>query len=113
VHAERSDVPYTNDGINHLGFVVDDMDGLVSRMSEAGYHPTAASAIEGHPYRKRAYFLDKNDFEWEFVEYLVATRRKKIHIDCDSGRPTAPDTMLRFASSLLDFFVGFPRALKL
>lgn len=69
-HAVRSDVSYTNDGINHLGFVIDDVDGLVSRMSEAGYQLTAASAMEGHPYRKRAYFLDKNGFEWEFVEYL-------------------------------------------
>ena len=69
-HTERSDVPYTNDGINHLGFVIDDMDALLSRMSAAGYRPTDASAIEGHPYRKRAYFLDGNDFEWEFVEYL-------------------------------------------
>ena len=76
-HTARSDVPYTNDGINHLGFVVDDMDDLVSRMSAAGYHPTAASAIEGHPYRKRAYFLDKNDFEWEFVEYLSSDPAEK------------------------------------
>ncbi len=76
-HTGRSDVPYTNDGINQLGFVVDDMDDLVSRMSAAGYHPTAASAMEGHPYRKRAYFLDKNDFEWEFVEYLSSDPAEK------------------------------------
>ena len=59
----RSDRAYTNDGINHLGFVVEDMQDLLQRMASAGYEPTAASALEGHPYRQRAYFFDKNGFE--------------------------------------------------
>ena len=69
-HSARSDVNYTNDGINHLGFVIDDMDGLLERMEGKGYTPSAGSDLEGHPHRKRAYFFDKNGFEWEFVEYL-------------------------------------------
>ncbi len=71
VPSGRSDVTYTNDGINHLGFVIEGMDALVERMADEGYHPTDASAMEGHPYRRRAYFKDQNGFEWEFVEYLT------------------------------------------
>ena len=73
----RSDTRYINDGINHLGFVVEDMDGLIDRMALEGYKPTDLSALEGHPHRKRAYFFDKNGFEWEFVEYLSDIPAKK------------------------------------
>ena len=66
----RSDTTYTNDGINHLGFVVDDMPALVQRMGSAGYQSTPTSIMDGHPHRRRAYFFDGNGFEWEFVEYL-------------------------------------------
>ena len=69
-HSARSDVTYTNDGINHLGFVIEDMEALLRRMGGAGYEPTDASALEGNPHRRRAYFHDGNGFEWEFVEYL-------------------------------------------
>ena len=64
----KTDVAYTNDGINHLGFVVEDMDVLKERLSAAGYKTTVGS--EEHPYRRRAYFFDGNGFEWEFVQYL-------------------------------------------
>ena len=56
----RSDKTYTNDGINHLGFVIDEMQGLIERMDSAGYKPTPASVIDGHPHRRRAYFFDGN-----------------------------------------------------
>ncbi len=69
-HSGRSDVTYTNDGINHIGFKIDDMDALLERMEREGYKPTDASSLNGHPYRRRAYFRDKNGFEWEFVQYL-------------------------------------------
>ena len=69
-HSPRQDTPYTHDGINHIGFVVEDLEALMSRLREAGYEPTDASALEGHPWRRRAYFIDDNAFEWEFVEYV-------------------------------------------
>ena len=69
-HNNRAGTPYANDGINHLGFVIDDMQGLLGRMSLGGYEPTPASALESHPHRRRAYFFDGNGFEWEFVQYL-------------------------------------------
>ncbi len=69
-HSDRRDSTYENDGINHLGFVTDNLDELLERMEEAGYKPSDASVLDGHPFRRRAYLFDKNGFEWEFVEYL-------------------------------------------
>ncbi|XOV89047.1 MAG: VOC family protein [Pseudomonadota bacterium] len=69
LHAGRVDIPYSNDGINHLGFVVESLDQLLLRLAELNYHPTEASVLDGHPHRRRAYIIDGNGFEWEFVEY--------------------------------------------
>lgn len=68
-HSPTSEETYTHDGFNHLGFVVDDLDELVERMEKAGYPLSPVSAMDSHPFRRRAYFDDGNGFEWEFVEY--------------------------------------------
>ncbi len=54
--------------LNHLGFAVDDVDSLASRMKAAGYRE--GFVAPPHPHRKRRYFHDADDLEWEFVEYL-------------------------------------------
>ncbi|MEH6444302.1 MAG: VOC family protein [Oceanospirillaceae bacterium] len=59
---------YKHDGINHLGFVVDDLAEVVSNLTKAGYQIDPNSS--DHQYRKRAYFYDGNQIEWEFIEYL-------------------------------------------
>ncbi len=66
----RSDVTYRNDGINHLGFVVENLDAIMSRVTEAGYKLSPVSALNDHPHRRRAYYFDDNGIEWELVEYL-------------------------------------------
>lgn len=66
----RQDIPYTNDGINHVGFVVDNLDNVMQRLGASGYTPTSLSGLTDHPHRRRAYFIDGNTFEWEFIEYL-------------------------------------------
>ena len=71
-HHGRQDTTYFHDGINHLGFVVTDLDGIVARLREAEYELASDSAMDEHPHRRRAYFLDGNDVEWELVEYLSA-----------------------------------------
>lgn len=73
-HSGRSDITYQNDGINHLGFVVDGLDELIQKMNKEGYPLTPASALDDHPHRRRAYFFDGNGIEWEFVEYLSENR---------------------------------------
>jgi catechol 2,3-dioxygenase-like lactoylglutathione lyase family enzyme len=54
--------------LNHLGYVVDDVDTLAERLQAAGYRE--GFIAPQHPYRKRRYFHDSDDIEWEFVEYM-------------------------------------------
>ena len=63
------DEQYTSNGINHLGFVVDNIAQIESNLIAAGYHKDPMSTQE--QYRKRSYFYDGNNVEWEFIEYLV------------------------------------------
>lgn len=55
-------------GLNHLAYVVDDADSLRNRMLEAGYKESTPP--NNHPHRKRVYFYDPCENDWEFVEYL-------------------------------------------
>jgi len=55
-------------GVNHLAFVVDDVDALRRRLAEAGY--TDTTVPNQHPARKRVYFSDADGNDWEFVQYL-------------------------------------------
>jgi catechol 2,3-dioxygenase-like lactoylglutathione lyase family enzyme len=55
-------------GVNHLGFVVDDVDALHQRMLAAGYEESTPP--NAHPHRKRIYFLDPDGNDWEFVQYF-------------------------------------------
>ena len=77
LHSGRQDETYQNDGINHIGFVVTELDQLLSRMEAMGYQMTPASEMDSHPYRRRAYVYDGNGVEWEFVEYLSSVSEQK------------------------------------
>lgn len=62
-------VPYEGKpGINHLGYEVDDADGVKKRLAAAGYRDSTYP--NSHPYRKRVYFNDADGNDWEFVQYL-------------------------------------------
>ncbi len=62
--------PYGNDtGLNHLGWEVDDLDSLESRMKAAGFEPNMAA--DEHPARNRRYYYDPDGNDWEFVQYLA------------------------------------------
>jgi len=61
-------VPYGGKpGTNHLGYEVDDVEGVRRRLAEAGYRDTTVP--NDHPHRRRVYFRDAEDNDWEFVEY--------------------------------------------
>ena len=55
-------------GTKHIGIVVPSADQVVARLAAAGH------AIDhwggDHPFRKRAYFMDPDGLQFEFVEYL-------------------------------------------
>ena len=58
-------------GVNHIGFVVDDLGAVLERLRSAGYEPGKVMEEREGPYRKRAYVLDGVANEWEFVQYLT------------------------------------------
>ena len=67
--SEEGFTPYSGKvGVNHLAYVVDDVDALRKRLREAGYRDSTVP--NAHPHRKRAYFYDSEGNDWEFVEYL-------------------------------------------
>ena len=55
-------------GINHLGYEVDDVDGVRERLAAAGFRDSTYP--NNHPHRRRVYFYDADGNDWEFVEYL-------------------------------------------
>ena len=61
---------YAVEGINHLAFVVDDIDGVNQRLSAAGYKSDPQFQEESN-IRRRHYYEDANGLEWEFVQYLT------------------------------------------
>ena len=64
-------VPYSGRaGVNHLGYEVDDAEGLRQRLLAAGYKESTPA--NSHPYRKRVYFHDPEGNDWEFVQYLTS-----------------------------------------
>jgi hypothetical protein len=61
--------PYSGvPGVNHLAYVVDDVDALRKRLAAAGYKDSTPPNV--HPHRKRQYFYDLEGNDWEFVQYL-------------------------------------------
>ena len=66
---------YENHGVNHLGWVVDDLDAVVRRLDEMGYEQAMLGAP--HRQRKRVYYYDAAGFEWEIVEYLADDPQKR------------------------------------
>ncbi|MDG1332713.1 MAG: VOC family protein [Crocinitomicaceae bacterium] len=59
---------YTKPGINHLGFVVEDVDIIAERLLSAGYKRDYPRQEEN--FRTREYFADADGNEYEFVQYL-------------------------------------------
>ena len=61
-------VPYAGrPGLNHLGFEVEDVAAVRTRLLAAGYRETTVP--NAHPHRTRVYFADAEGGDWEFVEY--------------------------------------------
>ncbi|MCG9759808.1 VOC family protein [Pseudoalteromonas sp. Isolate6] len=55
-------------GLAHFAYVVQSVERVVNRLTEAGY--TVDKVGAQHPYRKNVYFIDPAGYEIEFVEYM-------------------------------------------
>ena len=66
----ESNVPNSYDriGINHLGFVVDDVEEIATNLLKNGYKRDYPKQVE--KYRIRDYFADSDGNQFEFVQYL-------------------------------------------
>jgi catechol 2,3-dioxygenase-like lactoylglutathione lyase family enzyme len=54
-------------GINHVGFIVEDRDDLLSKYQAAGFQCEPVNEL---PSRKRLYVRDADGIVWEFIQYL-------------------------------------------
>lgn len=59
---------YAKTGVNHIGFVVNDVEKVAERLLAQNYRRSYPKQME--KYRIRDYFLDADGNEYEFVEYL-------------------------------------------
>jgi catechol 2,3-dioxygenase-like lactoylglutathione lyase family enzyme len=66
----RSRVDYDTVGLNHFGFVVDDLDAARARLEELGIEPHHDADYEPG---RRFYLLDPDGIEVELVEYARAS----------------------------------------
>lgn len=55
-------------GLAHFAYRTENLNALVTRMTDAGYAPHNVGT--DNPFRKNAYFIDHDGYEIEFVEYL-------------------------------------------
>jgi catechol 2,3-dioxygenase-like lactoylglutathione lyase family enzyme len=76
VEPENRWQPYAGvPGVNHLAYVVDDVETLQKRLKAAGYQDS--TPVNNHPYRKRIYFFDSDGNDWEFIQYLTDDPAKR------------------------------------
>ena len=68
--------PYRDYGINHLGWVVDDLEGVIRRLEERGFKKGIPG--ENHRFRRRVYYHDSADFEWELIQYHTTSQEERF-----------------------------------
>lgn len=65
---DNRDLTGQSPGLAHIGFSVDSVDALITRLQKKGYEKSTFGA--DHPYRKNVYFIEPSGFEFEFIQYL-------------------------------------------
>jgi len=64
----KNEKGYVKVGVNHIGFVVGNVEEIANRMLAEGYKRDYPKQIE--KFRIREYFADSDGNEYEFVQYL-------------------------------------------
>jgi len=59
---------YDKMGVNHIGFVVQDVEGIANQLLSNGYKRDFPKEVE--QFRIRDYFADADGNQYEFVQYL-------------------------------------------
>ena len=71
--------PYTDNGINHVGFVVENVDDVKQRLQDGGYAANDMGVSEEG--RTSIYVFDDTGIEWEFVQYHSDDNSVKNHYE--------------------------------
>ena len=66
---------YDGIGINHIGFVVEDVEEIANNLLSNGYKRDYPKTVE--QFRIRDYFVDADGNEYEFVQYLSEVPAEK------------------------------------
>ena len=66
---------YFNPGINHVGFVVNNLNEIKQRLLNNGYREGIKA--DYHRYRQRMYFYDNVGNEFEFIQYNTNEPQKR------------------------------------
>lgn len=65
---ENRDLTSHQVGLAHFAFVTNNLSAVIERLEKAGFSIAKPGAQSR--FRKNCYFIDPNDYEVEFVEYL-------------------------------------------
>jgi len=71
----KVDKNYDGIGINHLGFVVQDVEEIANNLLSKGYKRDYPKQVE--QFRVRDYFADADGNQYEFVQYLSEVVQEK------------------------------------
>lgn len=71
----KADNSYDRIGINHLGFVVQDVEEIANNLLSNGYKRDYPKQVE--QFRIRDYFADADGNQYEFVQYLSEVVEEK------------------------------------
>lgn len=80
----HTDSDYISVGVNHFGFVVDDLDAMRARLESLGISPTDDQDYEPG---RRFYFKDHDGFEIELVQYAAAATSVSIAAESSKKLP--------------------------
>ena len=81
---ELRDINGVTPGLAHLGFVIDDLEGLIERLTGNGYEVDIFG--REHAFRKTVYFCDPAGFQFEFVQYASDKPEEKNMYGGESGQ---------------------------
>jgi len=71
----KIDKNYDKIGINHLGFIVPDVEEIANKLLSNGYKRDFPKEVE--QFRIRDYFADADGNQFEFIQYLSDTPEEK------------------------------------
>lgn len=75
LHNLKVDKNYDKIGINHLGFVVENVEEIANNLLKNGYERDFPKEVE--EFRIRDYFADTDGNQYEFIQYLSEVPAEK------------------------------------